>query len=179
MLDGVEPVRIGPRFLQQPVARTQRPLQGVDAAGMFGIDCPRQAIKKTPPLRWRPNEQRVHRRHQPDDAKVISESGSGRDRFAIDPTDAVTDDAVFGPALDAGAERSEPQRAFDFGGDSPGTITLMERDFLKRGAVQAPAGGEKRDCLDQVGFTGAVRPVEHDDAGVSLKRRRMVVAEIG
>ena len=179
VLDGVEPVRIGPRFLQQPVARTQRPVKGVDPACMFGIDRRRQAIEKTSPLRRRANEQRIHRRHQPDDAKVISESRSRSDRFTIDPADAVTDGAVFGFALDAGAERSEPQRAFDFGGDSPGTVTLLECHFLKRGAAQAATGGEKRDRFDQVGFAGAIRPVERDDAAVGLKRRRVVVAEIG
>ena len=36
MLDGIEPVRIGPRFLQQPVARTQRPIKRVDPACMLG-----------------------------------------------------------------------------------------------------------------------------------------------
>jgi len=39
VLDGVEPVRVGPRLFQEPVARAQRAVERVDAAAMFGIDC--------------------------------------------------------------------------------------------------------------------------------------------
>ncbi len=81
VLDGIEPVRIGPRLLQQPVARAQRALQRVDAAAMLGIDRERQAIEEAPALRRRAGKQRVHRRHQPDHAQMIGE-GRGRRRPA-------------------------------------------------------------------------------------------------
>ena len=85
VLDGVEPVRIGPRFLEQPVARAQRPIERVDPAGMLGIDRERQAIEKAPPLRRRADEQRIHRRHQPDHAQMIGERRGRGDRLAVDP----------------------------------------------------------------------------------------------
>ena len=93
VLDGVEPMRVRPRLLQQPVARAQRPLERVDPAGMLGVDRERQAIEKAPALGRRADEQRIHRRHQPDHAQMIGKRRGRRDRLAID--------AVF--ALDGGA----------------------------------------------------------------------------
>ena len=87
--------------------------------------------------------------------------------------------AVLGRPLDAGAERGEPQRAFDFGGNRPGAVALAEGDLLERGAAQPAAGREKRNGLDQIGLAGAVRPDEHDRLGAGFERRRAVVAEIG
>ena len=53
VLDGVEPVRIGARLLQQPVARAQRALERVDAARVLGVDRQHQAVEEAPPLRRR------------------------------------------------------------------------------------------------------------------------------
>ena len=162
MFDGIEPVRIGPGLLEKPIARAQRPLQRVDPAGMLGIDRQRQAIEKAAALRRRADEQRIHRRHQPDHAQVIGESGSRSDRFTIDPAFALHQRAVFGRPLDAGAERGEPQRALDLGGHRPGAVALVERHLLERGAAQTAARREKRNGLDQIGLARAVRPIEHD-----------------
>ena len=95
VLDGIEPMRIGPRLLQQPVARAQRPFQRVDAAGMLGVDREHQAIEEAPALGRRAGEQRVHRRHQPDDAQMIGEGRGRADRLAVDPAFALERRAFF------------------------------------------------------------------------------------
>ena len=115
VLDRIEPMRIGPRIFEQPVARTQRALQRVDAAAVLGIDRERQPIDEAPPLRWRADKQRIHGRHQPDHAQMIGKGGGRTNRLAIDPAFARGGRAVFGRPLDAGAERGKPQRAFDLG----------------------------------------------------------------
>ena len=169
MFDGVEPVRIGPRFLQQPVARAQRPFQCVDAARMLGIDREHQPIEEAPALRWSAGEQRVHRRHEPDHAQVIGERRGRADRLAVDPAFALDCRAVLDRPFDPGAERRQPQRALDFGGDRPGTVALAERHLIERGAAQAAAGRKERNRFDQIGFAGAVR---RRPARSSLRRLR-------
>ena len=73
--------------------------------------------------------------------------------------------ALFGLALDAGAERGKPERALDFGGHGPGAVAFMERHFFEGGAAQAAAWSEKRDRLDQIGLAGAIRPVQARSRG--------------
>ena len=178
VFDRVEPVRIGPRFRQKPVARAQRPFKGVDPAGVLGIDRERQTIEEAATLRGRPNEQGVHRRHQPDDAKMIGKRRGRADRLTIDPAFALCCRTVLGRSLDPSAERGETKRALDLGSDGPGTVALVERHFLERGAAQTAARREKRNRFDQIGLAGAVWPIEHDRCGVRLECRRMIIAEI-
>ena len=84
MLDRVEPVRVGVRLFEQPVARAQRALQRVDAARMRAVDREHQPVEKAPPLRRGPAEQAVHRRRHPHDAHMIRECRRGRNRLAVD-----------------------------------------------------------------------------------------------
>ena len=113
MLDGVEPMRIGAGVLQQPVARAQRALERVDAALMLGIDRQHQAIEEAAPLRRRPREQLVHRRHQPDHPQMVGEGGRRADRLAVDAAEAGARRGLRRGRLDAGAERGEAEHAFD------------------------------------------------------------------
>ena len=50
VLDRVEPVRIGARLLEQPVARAQRALERGDAARMLGIDREHQPVEEAAAL---------------------------------------------------------------------------------------------------------------------------------
>ncbi len=84
MLDRVEPVRIRPRVLQQPVARAQAALERGDAAAVLGIDGEHQPVEKAAALGGRAGKQPVHGRREPDDAQMIGEGGGRGDRLAID-----------------------------------------------------------------------------------------------
>ena len=179
MFDGIEPVRIGPRFLQQPVARAQRPFQRIDAAAMLGIDREHQPVEEAPPLRWRAGKQRVHRRNEPDHAHMIGKGRGRRDRLPVDPVFALARGVILDGALDAGAKRGEPQRALDFGGDRPRAVAFAKRDLVERRSPQAAAGRKEGNRFDQIGFAGAVRPDQHDRFRVGFERGRVVIAEIG
>ena len=50
MFDRVEPMAVRPGFFQQTVARTQRALQRVDAAGVLGVDCKHQPVEEASAL---------------------------------------------------------------------------------------------------------------------------------
>ena len=141
VFDRVEPVRIGPRLRQKPVARAQRAFKCVDPAGVLGIDRKRQTVEEAAALRRRADEQGVHRRHQPDDAKMIGKRRGRTDRLTIDAAFALRRRTVFGRPLDTGAERGKPKRAFDFGGDRPGTVALAGTPLPRawRGAARGPA----------------------------------------
>ena len=76
---------IGPRLLEQPVARAQRAFQRIDPAAMLGIDRERQAVEKAPALGRGADKQRIHGRHQPDHAQMIGEGRGRADRLAVDP----------------------------------------------------------------------------------------------
>ncbi len=145
VLDGVEPVRIGARVFQEPVARAQRPLQRVDAAAVLGVDGERQAVEEPPALRRRASEQRVERGCQPHHTQMIGKSRRGAGRLPINPAFAHRRCGIFlfRRPLDAGAERGQPQRALDLGRNRPRAIAFGERHFVKRGAAQATAGCEE------------------------------------
>ena len=72
---------------------------------------------------------------------MIAEGRGGADILAVDAAAAARGGF---PAwrLDAGAERGEPQRALDLGGDRPGAVALVVGDIFQRGATQASAGRE-------------------------------------
>ena len=179
VLHRVEPMLVRLRLGQQPVARTQRALERIDPAAVLGIDRERQPIEKPPPFRRRADEERIHRRRQPDHTHMIGEGGRGTHRLAIDPAFALSVRAIVGRALDAGAERCKPERALDLGGHRPGAVAFLEGHFVQRRTAQPASGREKRNRLDQVGFAGAVRSAQHDRPGVAgLNRHTPVVAEI-
>ena len=75
VLDGIEPVLVGPRLFEQAVARAQRALQRVDAAGVLGIDREHQPVEKAAALGSWPHEKLIHRRREPYDAQMV---GKGR-----------------------------------------------------------------------------------------------------
>ena len=71
-----------------------------------------------------------------------------------------------------------PLGAFDLGGNRPRAIALIVRDILKRGAAQPASRRKKRDRLNTVGLSGAVRTHQHDHIAPRLKARRAIVAEV-
>jgi len=79
----------------------------------------RQAIEKAAAFGRRTGEQRIHRRHHPDDAHVVGECRGRSHRLAINAVFSLRRRAVLGCALDAGAERRQPESAFDFGRNRP------------------------------------------------------------
>jgi hypothetical protein len=109
---------------------------------------------------------------------VIGEGRGRCDGLPIDAVFALDGRVVVKRPFDAGAERCEPQRALDLGGDRPRAVALGKCHFIERGAAQAAAGREKRNGFDQVGLAGAVRTDEHDHRRVDFKRGRVIVAEI-
>ena len=140
MLDRVEPMRIRPRLLQQPVARAQRSLQRRDAARMLGVDREHQPVEKTPALRGRAVEQRVHRGDQPDHAQMVGEGGGGGDRFAVDAALA----RVARPSSPGGASMPVPSVASPSAPSTsarhrPGAVAFRERHLVERGAPQPAA----------------------------------------
>src|SRR5262249_45893247 len=173
-----EPMAICSRFFQEPVARAQRSLERIDAARMFGVDRERQTIEKTPALRGRAVKQAVHRRNQPYDSQVISESRSRGHRFSIDAALAYCGCRVLRRRVNPGAQRRQSEGALDFRSYCPRAVAFIERDFAESGAAQAAAGGQKRDCFDQVGLAGAVWSDQCDRTDTGLERGAAIVAEI-
>ena len=109
---------------------------------------------------------------------MIGESRSRGDRLAIDPVFAQNGAFVRRP-LDPGAERGEPKRSLDLGGDRPGAVALAEGDLVERGAAQPAAGRQEGNRLDQIGLAGAIGADQHDGRRVGFKRRRVIIAEVG
>ena len=177
VLDRVEPVRIGPRLFEQPVARAQRALQRVDAAHVLRVDREHQPVEETAPFGRRSCEQLIHLRRQPHDAQVIGEGRGGADRLPVDA--ALAQRAFLGAGLDAGAERRQPERAFDLGRHRPRAVALIVGDIVERRAAQAASGRQKRDRLDAIGLAGAVRADQHHRPVRSMDARGAVAAEIG
>ena len=178
MLDRVEPVRIGARVFQEPVARTQRALKRVDARHVVGIDRQHEAIEKAPALGGRTVEQLVHGGDEPDHPQVVGERGGRRHRLAIDAALARRLDDIAGRGLDPGAERREAERTIDIRRHRPGTVAFREGDIVERGAPQSPSRRQERDRLDEVGLAGAVRPDQHRRRRANLDLRGVVAAKI-
>jgi hypothetical protein len=153
--------------LQQAVARAQAALQRRHAAGVLGVDRERQPVEKPPPLGRRADEQRVHGRREPDHAQMIGESRGGAHRLAVDPAGRC---AAYRRRrrFDAGAERGEPEHAFDFGGDRPGSVALGERHVVQRGAAQPAARARAKRWLR----SGWSHPHRHQHVERALRRRR-------
>ena len=111
----VQPVRIGALFFQQAVARAQRALQRVDAAGVPGVDRQHEAVQKAPPLGCGSDEELVHRGREPDHAQMVGERHCRADRLAVDPALPGARGLARLRRFDAGAERGEAEHAFDLG----------------------------------------------------------------
>ena len=148
-------------FFQQPVARAQRALERVDPAACSASTASASRSRKRRRSDGAPANS-VSMAGEPDDAQMVGEGGRRTDRLSVDPAGARRRPHRPSGALDAGAERREPECAFDFGGNRPGAVAFAERHIIERGTAQAAAGREKRDRLDQIGLAGAVRPDQHD-----------------
>src|SRR5712671_2080955 len=99
-------------------------------------------------------------------------------RLAIDPAAPAGGSHFAAGGVDAGAERCQPQRAFDLGGYRPRAIALIVGDIVERRAAQTASGREKRDRLDTIGLAGAVWPDQHDHLTARLQARRAIIAEM-
>ncbi len=124
VLGGVEPMGVGARAFEQPVARAQRALERGHPRGMGGIDREHQAIEEAPPLRGGTGEQSVHGRDQPDHPQMVGEGRGRTGRLAVDPVLAKRRGLRAAGRLDAGAERGEAERAVDLGRHRPGARRL-------------------------------------------------------
>ena len=142
VLDRVEPVRIGARLLQQPVARAQRALQRVDAArnarrrprapggrGSAAAPMPARRTADPSPASARPRA---------DDRRRPPPSRPARGRCG---TCGVRRRGVRRGRLDAGAERGEAERAFDLRRRPPRSRRLRRTRPPRawRGAGRGPA----------------------------------------
>ena len=137
-LDRVAPVVVVIAHLEEAVARTQRAVKRGDPRRVFAVDGEHKPIEETPPLRRRPQKQPVHRGRQPHHSQVIAERRGRGHRFAVDAA-APADRGIGHRRIDAGAERRQPQRALDFGGNRPRAIALIVGNVLKVGAAQPTA----------------------------------------
>src|SRR5262249_39759957 len=142
-------------FLEQPVARPQRPLERVDACAVLGIDCKYQPIEKTAAVACRTDEQPVHFRHQPDDPQMIGEGGCGSGAPLVE-AEPPRRGAAFGWRIDAGPETDGTERAFGVGRNRPGTIAFGVGDLFEGCTPEAATGGKKRDCFEKIGLAGTV-----------------------
>ncbi len=117
---------------------------------MLGIDRKCETVKKTPALRRRAGEQRVHCRHQPYDPQMIGEGRRRWRRLAIDPVSALDCGVVIigRSSLYSGAERRQSQGALDFGSDGPRPVTLAEGHFIESGPAQTASWRKKRNGFD-------------------------------
>ena len=178
MFDRVEPLGIRSRTFEQPVARAQAALQGVDAGVVAGVDGEGEPVEKSAALRGRAGEQAVHGGGEPHHAEMVGERGGGGDRLAIDAALAIVARAVPPRRLEPGAERREPERPVDLGRHRPRAVAFRERHLFERRAAQSAARAQERDRLDQVGLAGAVRADEHDRSGPGGQAGGVVAAEI-
>ena len=167
MLDRVEPVRIRPRFLQQPVARAQAALQRRDAAGVLGIDRQHQPVEKAAPLRGRPDEQLIHRRRQPDHAQMVGEGGRRADRLAVDAAfarlRAVSSPAGGSMPVPSVASPSAPSISAETAQEPSPSESAPRHSVARR---KPRPGARKRNRLDQIGLAGAVRARQHHQVAV-------------
>jgi len=115
VFDGIEPMRIGSRLLEQAIARAQRTLQRIDAARMRAVDGEHEAVEEAAALRCGAAEQGVHCGRHPDDAHMIGECRRRRSRLAIDAAFARCGISIGELRLDPGSKRREAERALEFG----------------------------------------------------------------
>jgi hypothetical protein len=165
-------------LLEQPVARTQAALQGVDAALVRAVDREHEAVEETAPLRGGSAEQAIHRGCQPYETDMIRKRGGGCDRLAVDAAFAADARFVGEWPLDSRAERREAQRALELGGDRPSAVPLRERHLLERRAAQSAPRRQIGDRLDQVGLARAVRTDQNGKLRLDAQACGAVAAEI-
>jgi len=144
---------------------------------VLGIDREHQTIEKSSSFGSGPEEQAVHFRDQPYDPQVLGKGARGAYRLAIDPRLALRAFIACG-RLNPGAEHRRTERSLDFGGNRPGAVALRRRDIFDRGAAQAAARREKRDCFEDVGLAGTVRPEKQGSAPLEIERSLPVGAEV-
>jgi len=77
-----------------------------------------------------------------------------------------------------GTELNRAKRAFDLGGNRPGTLALASRDFFEGCPSQSAAGREKRNRFEKIGLAGAVRPDQYDRAAAGADVELAIRAEI-
>ncbi len=140
-------------FFEQAVAPPQRPLELSHPAPMVRVDRQHEAVEEPPPLARRTREQRIHRRRQPDDPDVVAEGARGGDRRPIDAVLPLA--AAFGRGPTAAElARLAALLHFDRNGEAAGAAHA--RAFGKLRPSQAPARGEQRQGLEEIGLAGAV-----------------------
>src|SRR5258707_10591373 len=98
--------------------------------------------------------------------------------LAVDPAAPAGGGHIAAGGVDTGAERRQPEGAFDLGGYRPRAIALVVGDVVERRAAQSASRREKRDRLDGVGLSGAVGTDQHHHVTARLKTRRAIIAEV-
>ena len=177
-LDRVAPVVVIIAHLEQAVARAQGTIKRGDPRRMLTVDGQNEAIEKAPPLRCRSQKQSVHRGRQPHHAQVVAERRRRGHRFAVDTAAPAARGGIGRRRVDAGAERGQSQRALDFGGNRPRAVALIVGNVLQHRPAQPATRRQKRNRLDAIGFSGAVRARQHHHVAPRLKARRAIVAEM-
>ena len=181
VLDRVEPVRVGARLLEQPVARAQRAFQRVDAR------CVRRHRPRAPAGRESAAAREAGPPNRPSIAGVSQTTRRWSAKAAAEATGSrsmrhlrVGVASSRGGRLDAGAERREPERAFELGRRPPRTPSPSANATSSSVARRSPRPGrEKRDRLEQIGLAGAVRADQHDRlVARRSSARRAIAAEI-
>src|SRR6185312_15397988 len=84
VLHRIEIARVAHTFFEQPIARTERALERRDARAVAGVDREHQTIEKAAALSSGTEKEPIHFGNEPNDAKVLRESGSGRHILALD-----------------------------------------------------------------------------------------------
>ena len=109
---------------------------------------------------------------------MIAERRRRGHRLAVDAAAPAGGSSLEARGIDAGAERGKPKGAFDLGGDRPRAVALIVGDIFESGAAQTAPRRQKRDRLDAIRLSGAVRAYQRHHVTARLKARRAIVAEV-
>src|SRR3954454_18847721 len=104
---------------------------------MMAIDGEHQPVEKSASLRGRAQKEPIHCRCEPYHSQVIAERACRTHRLAIDAAAPAGGGPIAAGGVDSGAERCQPERAFDFGGHGPRAIALVVSHVLERRATQS------------------------------------------
>jgi hypothetical protein len=147
-----QPLRIGGRVVgQQPGPGAHRGIVTRRFAGMAGVERQHQPIEKAPPRRRCIGKYPVHCRGQPDQRQPITK----RCRCGCGAVDA--DNPAFGRRCRcAGADLHLAAIGQQRRRNAPAPRAAAARRIRQRRAAQPPSWPEQRDCVENIGFSGAI-----------------------
>ncbi len=170
----IQPLVVTVAVAQQPVAAAHRPFIIEHALAVRGIDGEHHTVQKTPPVGSASREQPIHRRHHPENARIIEQivAGSGN---TVDADLAATLAAASGAGADLGLAIDH---AIKRGMNGKAIERTGACDIVISSAAQAAPRRQKGNRFDQIGLAGAVFAGQHHVAGAKRQRQFRIVAEI-